>query len=313
MIKPADQSFTVLIKQKAKDTGFDLCGIAKVRPLVEYGPALRIWCAKGMNDKMSYLERDIPKRLDPGKLMEGARSMIVTGLSYYSENRQKDPDAPVISRYTYGINYHDVIREKLLKLLAFIKSVKPEAKGSIFIDTAPLLEKAWAREAGLGWQGRHTVIINKEIGSFFFLGCLVLDIDLDYDAPYTKDLCRNCRRCIDECPTGAINENRTIDARKCIANLTIENRGPVPEDLLPKLGRRIYGCDKCQEVCPWNARVKPNAAPEFTLNKKVAAMSLDDWRSLTKDEFIMYFKRSSMERVSYEQLKNNIEAVTNIP
>ena len=298
------------IKQKSHDLGFDLCGIAKARSLDEYGPHLKAWVDAGMNDKMGYLARNIEKRLDPENLFPGAKSLVVTGLNYYSENLQKDHDAPVLSRYTYGINYHDVIIEKLEILLGWIKSVEPEAEGKAIVDSAPLLEKEWAKEAGLGWQGRHSIMINKSIGSFFFIGTLILNIDLDYDSPQKNDYCGDCRKCIDACPTSAINDNRTIDARICIANITIENRGPIPEELIPHLERRIYGCDKCQEVCPWNAKAKPNKTLEFALNEEVAAMSLNDWLNLSREQFSTLFERSAIGRVKYEQLMRNIVAAT---
>lgn len=302
-------SLPELIKQKAHQLGFDLCGITKARPLDEYGPYLKAWVGEGMNDKMQYLARDIEKRLDPGSLFTGARSLVITGLNYYSVNGQKHPGTPVLSRYTYGINYHDVISEKLGLLFEWIKSVKPEAEGRSVVDSAPLLEKAWAREAGLGWQGRHSVLINKKIGSFFFIGSLILNLELETDSPYSEDNCKDCRICIGACPTGAINENRTIDARRCIANLTIENRGPIPREILPLMGKRIYGCDRCQEVCPWNKKAVPNRTPEFTLNEEVAEMSSEEWLNLTKEQFSRLFAGSAVERVKYEQFVRNVRDV----
>jgi epoxyqueuosine reductase len=297
------------IKSKARELGFDICGIAEARPLEEYGPRLRNWIEGGMNDKMGYLARDIDKRLNPESLLPAAKSLVVTGLNYYSEIRQKDPEAPVLSRYTYGINYHDVISPKLEKLLTWIKSFEPKAEGRIVVDSAPLLEKPWAKEAGLGWQGRHSILINKEIGSFFFIGTVILNIDLDSDAPLIKDFCGDCRICIDKCPTGAINDNRTIDARKCIANLTIENRGPIPEEIVPHLGKRIYGCDRCQEVCPWNSKAKQNKTPEFAINEEVEGMNPEDWKNLSREQFSRLFEKTAIGRVKYEQLMKNIEAV----
>ena len=303
-------SLTVSIKQKAYEFGFDLCGIAKSRSLNEQYPYLKDWIDAGMNDKMRYLARDIKKRLDPGILFPGARSLVVTGLSYYSVNKQKDPKTPVLSRYSYGINYHDVILEKLDNLLTWIKIAEPDVEGKCIADTAPLLEKSWAIEAGLGWRGRHSVIINKSIGSFFFIGALILNIDLEYDTPVKKDYCGECRKCTEACSTGAINNNRTIDARKCIANLTIENRGPIPDELMPKIGRRIYGCDRCQEVCPWNKKIAPNKTPEFELNEKVANMSLSDWVNLSEVQFSELFKRTPVGRAKYDQFIRNIKAIT---
>lgn len=308
MTVPPEKNLSAGIKKKADELGFDICGIARARSLEEYGPHLKGWTDAGMNDKMGYLARDIDKRLDPVNLLPGARSMVVTGLSYYSEIKQKDPEAPLLSRYTYGINYHDVIEARLEKLFSWIKSVVPEAEGRIVVDSAPLLEKPWAREAGLGWQGRHSVVINKEIGSFFFIGNLILNLDLNYDTPFKEEYCGECKICIEACPTGAINDNRTIDARKCIANLTIENRGPIPEEVIPHLEKRIYGCDRCQEVCPWNKKARPNKTPEFSINDEVAAMTLKDWMNLTREQFSRLFERTAIGRVKYEQLMKNIKA-----
>lgn len=296
------------IKVKAAELGFNICGFAKARRLDEYEPRIKNWIEAGMNDIMGYLARDIDKRLNPERLFTAAKSVVVTGLNYYSENMQKDPEAPILSRYTYGKDYHEVIKTKLEELLRWITSTEPEAEGMVFVDSSSLLEKAWGREAGLGWQGRHSILINKNIGSFFFIGILLLNLELDYDAPFEGDHCGDCRICIDECPTGAINDNCTIDARKCIANITIERRGPIREDLVPKLGGRIYGCDKCQEVCPWNKKAKHLRTPEFTLNEKIAVMSLTDWKNLTSDGFSLLFGESALNRVGYEKLMNNIES-----
>jgi epoxyqueuosine reductase len=296
------------IKRKASDLGFNICGIARARALSEYGSRLKSWIEAGMNDIMGYLARDIEKRLNPEYLLPGAKSLIVTGLSYFSELMQEDPRAPLLSRYTYGTDYHEVIGAKLGRLLEWVKTNKPEVEGRWVVDSSPILEKAWGREAGIGWQGRHSVLINKDIGSFFFIGILLLNISLEYDSPYTDDGCGDCRICVEACPTGAINENRTIDARKCIANLTIENRGPVPAEIIPSLGRRVYGCDRCQEVCPWNKRTRPDKTPEFQINREIAGMDSEAWRHLSREQFLRLFKNTSMSRVKYEKLKSNIEA-----
>jgi epoxyqueuosine reductase len=307
-----DKNISVLIKQKAIGLGFDICGIAASRPLIEREEILKDWCSAGMNDCMHYLSRDFEKRIDPNYLVPGAKSLIVTGLSYYTDNKQKEPDVPVLSRYAYGESYHTVIKRKLDKLLSYIQTFFPEAEGRAFVDSAPLLEKAWAAEAGLGWQGKHSVVINKEIGSFFFIGTLILNVELDYDKPASRDYCGDCTLCIDSCPTMAINENRTIDARKCIANLTIENRGPIPEELIPRMGARVYGCDICQEVCPWNKGAKIHHTPDFDLPEEVQNMTKEEWLNLTKEKFNRLFKGTALERRKYEPFMRNVTDVTKI-
>jgi len=297
---------TSVIKSKAAELGFDLCGIARARSLSERESVLRSWVEAGMNDKMAYLARDIDERINPAILFPGARSLIVTALNYFARPGQRKEDVPIMSRYTYGEDYHDIIIPKLESLLAYIQDLVPDTLGKPICDSAHLLEKAWAEEAGLGWQGRHSIVINKEIGSFFFIGILILNIDLDYDDPFKEDLCRNCTLCVDACPTAAINNNKTIDARKCISNLTIEKRGPIPREIIPNLGRRIYGCDLCQEVCPWNRKAIPNTIPEFAIPEEVAEMDPEDWKSLTKEKFIRLFRKSPLGRKKYEHLMENI-------
>jgi len=305
----ADKNISELIKMKAVELGFDICGIAASRPLVERKEVLKNWCSAGMNDRMHYLSGDFEKRINPEYLVPGAKSLIVTGLSYYTDNKQKYPDVPLLSRYAYGESYHTVINRKLQKLYSYIQTLYPGSEGRAFVDSAPLLEKAWAVEAGLGWQGKHSVVINKQIGSFFFIGSLILNIILDYDTPYTREFCGECRLCIDQCPTGAINDNRTIDARKCIANLTIENRGPIPEEYIPSLGSRVYGCDKCQEVCPWNKDLKTHHTPEFNLPEEVENMKKDEWLNLSKEKFNRLFKGTALERRKYEPFMQNVKVV----
>jgi epoxyqueuosine reductase len=299
---------TALIRAKAFELDFDICGIAKPRRLDERAEILRKWCDAGMHDNMGYLERNIDNRADPEAIFPGARSIIVTGFSYNSEIKQKDQEAPVLSRYTYGRDYHNVISDKLEQLLGFVKTTVPGASGKIFVDSGQLFEKAWAQEAGLGWQGLHSILISREIGSFFFIGILILDIELEPDTPFTENHCGKCRLCMDACPTGAINGDRTIDARKCISNLTIENRGPIPEEFVPKLVGRVYACDRCQEVCPWNKDVASGKHPEFELDSRVADLTLADWKSLTEEQFIGLFSETSMKRIKYSELVRNINA-----
>jgi epoxyqueuosine reductase len=309
MASPADKSITARIKDKSVELGFDLCGIARSRSLKEREESLTNWCLAGMNGGMSYLSRDFDKRINPDYLVPGAKSLIVTGLGYYTDKQQREPGVPILSRYAYGESYHNVITRKLDRLFSFIKTLRPETDGRSFVDSAPLLEKAWAAEAGLGWQGKHSILINKEIGSFFFIGTLILNIELDYDTPVTEEYCGDCRLCIDLCPTGAINNNRTIDTRKCIANLTIENRGPIPEEIIPNIGRRVYGCDRCQEVCPWNKEAKPHKTPEFDLPEEVESMTREEWLSLREEDFKRLFRGSAIERRKYDPFMRNVTDV----
>lgn len=302
------QNLSQQIKKRVLESGFDICGIAKVRALRDREPVIREWLEAGMNDRMGYLAREPEKRFNPELVFQGAKSLVVSGISYYSDVGQKEKGVPVLSRYAYGNDYHSVIVPKLEKVLGFIKEINPDVQGRAFCDTGFFHEKSWVSEAGLGWQGRHSIAINKEIGSFFFIGVLMLNIELDYDEPFNGDLCGSCRLCIDACPTGAINENRTIDARKCISNCTIENRGPIPEAIVQKLGGRVYGCDLCQEVCPWNKNKEPNAHPEFTISGKVANMTCEDWQSLTEDQFNEYFSKTALVRIKFPDFKRNIEA-----
>ena len=310
MTASADRTLSVLIKEKAKDIGFDLCGIAAARPLAEREALLKNWCTSGMNAGMTYLARDIEKRINPEFLVEGAKSLIVTGINYYTDKRQTEAGVPVLSRYAFGEGYQDVIKGKLNTLLTFIKSIEPETEGRTFSDSAPLLEKAWAAEAGIGWQGKHSIVINKKIGSFFFIGILILNKELEYDNPVTGDYCGTCRLCIDLCPTGAINEDHTIDARKCIANLTIENRGPIPEDIVPRLEGRIYGCDRCQEVCPWNKDALPHNVPEFEIAAELEQLTAEEWNSLSPERFKRLFKKSAVGRKKYDTFMENIALVS---
>jgi len=299
-----------LIKEKASELGFDLCGIARVRHLAEAGYVLNKWCAGGMHDKMNYLTREPEKRANPEILFPGAKSVIVTGLNYFTDKRQKHPDVPLVSIYALGKDYHNLITGKMEQLLEYIKTLTPGTEGRAFCDDAPVLEKAWAIEAGLGWRGKHSIVINDKTGSFFFIGELILNIELDYDKPVEEDKCGNCKACIDNCPTCAINDDRTIDARRCIANLTIGNRGPVPEEIIPLMGRKVYSCDICQEVCPWNKHAKPHNVPEFMISDELASMSKEEWLTLDNERFNRLFQRTPVERVKFERFKRNIEVIS---
>lgn len=304
-----EKNISRLIKNYAAEVGFDLCGIAPARSLDEHREILKTWVITGMNADMAYLGQNITKRIDPRILLPGAKSIIVTGLSYYTEKKQGGNGVPVISRYAYGINYHSVLKARLNKILAYIRTINPDVIGKAFVDSAPILEKAWGKEAGLGWPGKHSVLINKEIGSFFFLGILIVNIDLDYDKPDEKDNCGSCRLCIDACPTDAINDNRTINCTKCIAFQTLEAKTQIPDEVAVKLEGRAFGCDRCQEVCPWNNKSKPHKTPEFELPVEVGRMNAEDWKNLTRKDFKRLFKDSTIGRRSYCRFMDNIEAV----
>jgi epoxyqueuosine reductase len=263
----------------------------------------------GMNAGMDYLARNTGIRTNPSLLVRGAKSIIVAGLNYYSSPMQGGDGIPIISRYAYGRDYHTVVKEKLKLLLDYIVSLQPSVEGKFFVDNGPVLEKAWAKEAGLGWIGRHSVLINREIGSFVFLGEIILNIELQYDTPYNKDNCKGCRICLDACPTRAINDDRTIDARRCISWLTVENKNTIPEEFRGKMNDRIFGCDICQEVCPWNKHAKTNNEPEFTISPALIKMSRKGWLSLSKDKYLELFSHSSVARLKYEKLTANIAAV----
>jgi epoxyqueuosine reductase len=263
-----------------------------------------------MNDKMNYLTRDPEKRANPEILFPGARSIVVTGLNYFTNRRQKHTNVPLISLYALGKDYHGLITGKLEQLLEFVKTIVPEAEGMAFCDDAPVLEKPWAVEAGLGWRGKHSIIINDRIGSFFFIGELILNIELEYDTPAETDKCGSCKACIEHCPTHAINNDRTIDARRCIANLTIGNRGPVPEEIIPLMGRKVYSCDICQEICPWNKNAGSHTVPEFMISDELADMTKDEWLALDKNKFDSLFGGTPVERVKFDRFKRNIEAIT---
>jgi epoxyqueuosine reductase len=304
-----NKEISKLIKEHARSIGFDLCGIAQSSPLKDHEQVLNEWLGKGMNADMKYLSENTSQRTNPGLVLDGAKSIIVSGLNYYSRAIAGENEIPMISRYVYGKDYHLVLKERLSLLLDYIVSVIPGVKGKYFVDSAPVLEKAWAHQAGLGWIGRHSILINKKIGSFIFLGVIIIDSELNYDAPLPGDHCGSCRLCIEACPTQAINGNRTIDARKCISWLTIEKKTPVPEEIKEKLGGRIFGCDLCQEVCPWNKNAIPHKNTDFEILPELANMTRADWLSLSREKYSTLFSQSSIGRTKYEKLKRNAEII----
>ena len=309
MIPPGDKDLSRKIKDFAVSIGFDLIGIAASKPLNDHKEVISNWLSAGMNADMLFISRDIEKRINPALLVDGAKSVLVAGINYYPAERQGGNGIPIISKYAYGKDYHSVLGEKLNNLLEFITSCEPAAGGKVCVDSVPILEKAWAHEAGLGWIGRNSILINKEKGSFLFLGAIVLNIALQYDKPFSEDLCGSCKMCVEACPTNAINGNKTIDARRCISWLTAENKKAISEDFKGKLEDRIFGCDICQDICPWNENAKPHNNPDLKISDKLKNMSAEEWLSLSTDDFNNMFDNSSVKRATYNRLIRNINFV----
>ena len=297
---------TAELKNRAKELGFGLCGIARVRPLDEHGEKLKEWLEQGHNAGMAYMNLNVEKRIDPRLLVDDARSVIVTGMNYYN-SYEPDKDQPVFARYALGRDYHKIIKDRLYKLLAFIKESRPGTAGRVFVDTAPVLERAWAAEAGLGRTGKNSMLINKKLGSYFFLGIIISDAELDYDVADNKDYCGNCRKCIDACPGSAINENRTIDSNKCISYLSIEHKGDMPPGYREKAGRRVFGCDICQEVCPWNKKAPETKIREFEPLPEIAGYTAEQWKNISRDEFYSIFENSAVLRTGYDRFMDMLE------
>lgn len=293
------------IKQLALSHGFDFCGISKAGFLEEEAPRLEEWLNKGQNGQMAYMNNYFDKRLDPSLLVPGAKSVISLLLNYYAEPAQKDPLAPKISRYAYGEDYHDVIKSKLSLMLADMKTQIGDFNARIFTDSAPVMEKAWAAKSGLGWVGKHTNLIRKESGSYFFIAEIICDLELETDGP-VSDHCGTCTRCIDACPTEAIVEPYKVDGSKCISYFTIELRDEIPQDLKGKFENWMFGCDICQDVCPWNRFSKPHHTPAFNPKPELLDMSAREWHEITEDVFNLLFKSSPVKRTKFEGLKRNL-------
>jgi epoxyqueuosine reductase len=297
---------TAMIKAEAKRLGFEHCGISKAEFLEDEAPRLEQWLSKGMHGKMSYMENYFDKRLDPRLLVDGAKSVISLLLNYYPEKQQLDPAAPKISKYAYGKDYHFVIKEKLKELTAFINDNIGEVNGRAFVDSAPVLDRTWAKRGGLGWVGKNANLINKGNGSFFFIAELIVDMELEYDGP-VKDFCGSCTRCIDACPTDAIVAPYVVDGSKCISYFTIELKENIPAEVKGKLDNWAFGCDICQDVCPWNSFSKPHNEPAFDPKSELLGMTQKDWEEITEDVFQKVFRDSAVKRTKFAGLKRNIE------
>ncbi len=298
---------TELIKDKAKNLGFNSCGISKSRHLHEEEENFEKWLTKGYQGSMSYLEKNLDKRLDPRKLVPGSKSVISLSYNYYPQEKINQKNNFIISKYAYGKDYHNVIRKKLKKLFQFIKEKIGDVEGRVFVDSAPVHERAWAKLSGLGWIGKNSLLINEKKGSYFFLAEIICDLELDYDSP-AINRCGKCTKCIDACPTDAITSAQVINANKCISYLTIENKKQIPDELKDNLNDAIFGCDICQDVCPWNKFSKPHNENEFIPNNELSSLKKQDWVELTEETFNKIFEGSAVKRSKYQGIIRNIKA-----
>ena len=301
----SSMDYSKKIKTEAKRLGFLSCGISQAGFLEEEAPRLENWLQNGMHGQMQYMENHFDKRLDPTKLVDDAKSVVSLLLNYYPENKQNS-DAYKISKYAYGKDYHFVIKEKLKSLMSFIQEEIGEVHGRAFVDSAPVLDKAWAAKSGLGWIGKHSNLLTQQVGSFYFIAELILDLELDYDNP-TTDHCGTCTACIDACPTDAIVQPYVVDGSKCISYFTIELKDAIPTEFKDKMDHWMFGCDVCQDVCPWNRFSKPHQEPLFQPHPELLHMSKGDWEEITEEVFRELFRKSAVKRTKYEGLKRNIQ------
>ena len=299
------QKHTQLIKAEAKRLGFLSCGISKAGFLEEEAPRLEKWLNQNMHGEMQYMENHFDKRLDPTKLVEGSKSVISLLLNYFPSERQ-NPDSYKISKYAYGMDYHYVIKDKLKNLLHFIQEEIGEVHGRAFVDSAPVLDKAWAAKSGLGWIGKNSNLLTQQVGSFYFVAELIVDLELEYDAPVT-DHCGTCTACIDACPTEAIVQPYVVDGSKCISYLTIELKNEIPSEFEGKLDDWMFGCDVCQDVCPWNRFSKSHREPLFDPNPELLSFTKKDWEEITEDVFKKVFQKSAVKRTKLSGLRRNID------
>ncbi len=292
------------IKTEAKRLGFLSCGISKAGFLEEEAPRLEKWLKNNAHGEMRYMENHFDKRLDPTKLVEGSKSVISLLLNYYPSETQ-NPESYQISKYAYGTDYHFVIKDKLKELLQSIQDEIGDVYGRAFVDSAPVLDKAWAAKSGLGWIGKHSNLLTQQIGSFYFIAELIIDLDLEYDYA-TTDHCGTCTACIDACPTEAITEPYVVDGSKCISYFTIELKENIPLDFKGQFDDWMFGCDVCQDVCPWNKFSKAHSEPLFNPHPELLDMSKKDWEEITKDTFNKVFKKSAVKRTKFDGLERNI-------
>ena len=307
---PAKEKHTSFIKATAKNLGFDYCGIATAQKLDDDARRLETWLNKGFQGTMNYMQNYFDLRVDPTKLVPGAKSVITLLLNYFP-TQQQNHEAPQVSKYAYGKDYHEVIREKLKTFLRLIKENIGDVHGRGFADSAPVLEKSWAQKSGLGWVGKNGNLITKNDGSFFFIATLITDLELDADDPFIKDYCGTCTRCIDNCPTEAILPDKVIDGSKCISYFTIELKDMlIPYEMKGKFQNKLFGCDICQDVCPWNRFSKENSENEFKPIPEILNFSKSDWEDLTEESFKIIFKNSPLKRAKFAGIKRNLKFIS---
>lgn len=297
------------IKDFALELGFHSCGISKADFLADDANRLNKWLDQNHEAEMAYMRNHFEKRTDPRLLVENAKSIISVLLNYYPEKTLQDDDQYKISKYAYGTDYHFVMKDKLAALLDFIEEQCGKRIARIFVDSAPVLDRRWAQKSGLGWIGKNTCLITKEQGSFFFIGEIIIDLDLLADEPI-KDYCGSCTKCLNACPTNALIAPNRLDSRKCISYLTIENKNDVPESFKGKFENWIFGCDICQDVCPWNNKTIPTLVPEFMPSDDLSQMKKDDWEKLDQGKFNKIFKKSAVLRTKFAGIKRNIKFVS---
>jgi epoxyqueuosine reductase len=298
------------VKRTALQLGFSYCGISRAVKLDEDARKLEQWLNKGMHGSMQYMENYFDLRVDPTLLVPGARS-VITLLKNYFPSEQQQPGSPGISRYAFGNDYHEVIRGQLKLFLDSLKETIGEVHGRGFVDSAPVLERSWAQRSGLGWVGKNGNLINKQSGSFYFIATLITDLELGYDDPFAKDYCGSCTRCIDACPTNAILPGKVVDGSKCISYFTIELKEMlIPEEMKGKFGNWMFGCDTCQDVCPWNRFSKPHDEPQFTPVPEILNLSTADWEGMSEEMFRKVFKNSPLSRAKYKGVMRNLKFIS---
>ena len=306
------EKYASIIKSTSQRVGFDFCGIAKADFLKEEAPRLEEWLNRNYQGEMGYLANHFDKRLDPRKLVDGAKTVISLAYSYFPEETLPEgPKDIKLAKYAYGEDYHFVIKDKLKSFLEILREEIGEINGRAFVDSAPVMERQWAQKAGIGWLGKNTLLLNKKQGSFFFLAELIIDLEVKPDTPITKDYCGTCTRCIDACPTDAILGPQVLDASKCISYLTIELRDEIPNEFKGKMENWAFGCDICQDVCPWNRFSKPHTESRFTPPDELGEFTNKDWQEMTEETFARVFKKSPLKRTKYVGIKRNLSFLKN--